>query len=275
MQTDIYMMNINMNNKIIAIFFLLTITSCSLAPGMHMSSSTTWLDDEETIFIESINKEIKILNIYSEANTQPMNKSYLIGIGDQIAITIWGLPEIFPITNINPDSNLRRVDSNGNIFFPYVGAIQASGKTQYQLREDLTFSLSKFFNNPQVDISIARFNSQNFYILGEVTKPQKININDIPISLADAVGEALGLNTNTSKGSDVFIIRHYNSETPKIYRADLSSPAGFIAAGEFYIKDNDIIYVNASGTARWNKVISQFFPFSTFLNSVDNLTSSD
>ena len=116
MQTDIYMMNINMNNKIIAIFFLLTITSCSLAPGMHMSSSTTWLDDEETIFIESINKEIKILNIYSEANTQPMNKSYLIGIGDQIAITIWGLPEIFPITNINPDSNLRRVDSNGNIF---------------------------------------------------------------------------------------------------------------------------------------------------------------
>ena len=37
--------------------------------------------------------------------------------------------------------------------------------------------------------------------------------------------------------------------------------------------NNDIVYVNASGTARWNKVISQFFPFSSFLNSIDNLTN--
>ena len=40
-----------------------------------------------------------------------------------------------------------------------------------------------------------------------------------------------------------------------------------------YLKDNDVIYVNAKGTTRWNRVISQFFPFSSFLNSVDNLTT--
>mgnify|MGYP006228273447 CR=1 FL=1 len=37
------------------------------------------------------------------------------------------------------------------------------------------------------------------------------------------------------------------------------------------LSDNDIVYVNAKGTTRWNRVISQFFPFSSFLNSVDNL----
>ena len=42
-----------------------------------------------------------------------------------------------------------------------------------------------------------------------------------------------------------------------------------------YLSDNDIVYVNSKGTTRWNRVISQFFPFSSFLNSVDNLVNSD
>ena len=54
---------------------------------------------------------------------------------------------------------------------------------------------------------------------------------------------------------------------------NLSTPAGFIAAGSS-MEDNDIVYVNASGTTRWNRIISQFFPFSSFLNSIDNLTSN-
>ena len=55
----------------------------------------------------------------------------------------------------------------------------------------------------------------------------------------------------------------------------MSSPAGFIAAGNFYLSDNDVVYVNAKGTARWNRVISQFFPFSSLLNSLDNLSDSN
>ena len=68
------------------------------------------------------------------------------------------------------------------------------------------------------------------------------------------------------------MIRQSNSNNdPEIFYADLSSPSYFIDAGKFYLMDNDIVYVNSNGTARWNKVISQFFPFSSFLNSVDNL----
>ena len=105
-----------------------------------------------------------------------------------------------------------------------------------------------------------------------ITRPKKINITDIPLSLSDALGEANGLIcTNSADGSKVFIIKS-NNENPSIYLADLSSPAGFIAAKDFVMEDNDIIYVNAKSTTRWNRVISQFFPFSSFLNSIDNLT---
>ena len=62
----------------------------------------------------------------------------------------------------------------------------------------------------------------------------KINITDIPLSLSDALGEAKGISTNTGDGTNVYIIRQSEvSGENQIFRADLSSPAGFIAAGNF------------------------------------------
>ena len=258
-----------------SIMFLIFIGGCSLSPGMHMDTKSSWLDESQYVYIDSAKKNIKLISISDTLDSAYKNTySYKIGIGDQIAVTIWGLPDVFPINNVNPDQNLRRVDANGNIFFPYAGLVKANGKTQNELRNDLTNNLSKYFTDPQVDVSIARFNSQQVFVLGEVTKPIKINITDIPISLSNAIGESFGLNTNTAAASEVFIIRQTKNENdPLIFHADLKNPASFIEAGNFYLSNNDIVYVNSSGTTRWNKVISQFFPFSTFLNSIDNLTS--
>lgn len=268
-----------MNTKKILSFIsvFIFIEACSIAPGMHMNTKSTWINDNSYVYIESLDKNIQIIDISDVLDQEyKSNYKYTIGNGDQIAVTVWGLPDIFPITNINQDQNLRRVDSNGNIFFPYVGIIKASGKTQNEFRIDLTKSLSKFFNEPQVDISISKFNSQQVFVLGEVLKPKKLNITDVPISLSDAIGESFGLNSNSADGSQVFVIRQANksSEFPEVFHANLDSPASFISSGQFYLKNNDIVYVNSSGTARWNRVVSQFFPFSAFLNSVDNLTSN-
>jgi len=265
----------NIIGKSSLILFLFFITGCSLSPGMHMEIKSSWTDESKFIYIDSIDKNIRLIDI-SETIDLSFKNNYLykIGIGDQIAVTIWGLPEIFPVTNVNTDQNLRRVDANGNIFFPYAGLIKAAGKTQDELRNDLTNRLSEFFTDPQLDVTIARFNSQQVFVLGEVTRPKKINITDIPISLSIAIGESFGLNTNTSAASEVFIIRQSSlGEDPMIFHADLKNPSSFIEAGNFYLSNNDIVYVNSSGTTRWNKVISQFFPFSSFLNSVDNLIS--
>ena len=265
----------NMKRKIsFFIIALSLITGCNLSPGMHMDTKSSWLNESKYVYIESIKKDIRVIGISETLDESFVNNySYKIGIGDQIAVTIWGLPDIFPINNISADQNLRRVDANGNIFFPYAGLIKAKSKTQDELRNDLTFRLSKYFTDPQVDVSIARFNSQQVFVLGEVTKPIKINITDIPISLSNAIGESFGLNTNTAAASEVFIIRQNNiGDDPLIFHANLKNPSNFVEAGNFYLVNNDIVYVNSSGTTRWNKVISQFFPFSTFLNSIDNLT---
>ena len=266
-----------MKKKFSLIIAFLVINGCSLSPGMHMETKSNWLDDSRYVYIDSIDKRIKLTGISETLDISYKNNyQYKTGVGEQIAVTIWGLPEIFPINNTNTELNLRRVDANGNIFFPYVGLIKAEGKSQDELRNDLTIGLSEYFTKPQVDVTIARFNSQQIFVLGEVTKPIKINITDVPISLSNAIGESFGLNTNTAEASEVFIIRqNMPGEDPLIFHADLKTPSSFIDAGNFYLVNNDIVYVNSSGTTRWNKVISQFFPFSTFLNSIDNLSSNN
>ena len=275
MLKDIYMtttMKIKMIKKVIFPLIIATLlSSCVLSPGMFMSSSNNW-NGESIIFVKSLNRTIKIESITEKTKLKTNLNFYKIGKGDQLIVTVWGLPDIFPVTGgINSELNTRRVDSNGNIFFPFVGLILAEGKSQDELRKDLTFELSRMFKNVQLDISIAGFNSQKVYLLGEVTTPKVIKLSDIPLSLSNAIGESKGLNTNTSEGEDVFVIRQNPSLDPQIFRVDLSSPSGFLSAGNFYLTDNDIVYVNAKGTTRWNRVISQFFPFSSFLNSVDNL----
>jgi len=261
-----------MRNKIrLLVVFLLS--GCTLAPGMHMETKSSWVDNEKYVFVGSINRNIRLVDISETRDTSyKSNYFYRIGIGDEISVIVWGLPEIFPMVNSGSDQNLRKVDSNGNIFFPYAGLVKAEGKTQSELRNEITLKLSEYFNDPQLDLSIAKFNSQKIFVLGEVTKPVKLNIKDIPISLSDAIGESFGLNTNTAAASEVFIIRQSQPlDEPMIFYANLKTPSGFLEAGNFFLINNDIVYVNSSSTARWNKVISQFFPFSTFLNSIDNL----
>ena len=267
-----YMITKKKFNLILLLFIL---NGCNLSPGMHMETKSSWLNDEKYVFIESLQDNVRLVDITETLDSSyKSNYIYRVGVGDQISVTVWGLQEIFPIVNAGADQNLRRVDSNGNIFFPYAGIIKAAGKTQDEIRNDLTISLSKYFTDPQLDVSISRFNSQQVFVLGEVTKPVKLNITDIPVSLADAIGESFGLNTNTAAASEVFIIRQsLPNKKPIIFHANLETPSSFIEAGNFFLINNDIVYVNSSGTTRWNKVISQFFPFSSFLNSIDNLTS--
>ena len=96
------------------------------------------------------------------------------------------------------------------------------------MREEVTNRLADYFTDPQVDVTIASFNSQQVFVLGEVTKPIKINITDIPISLSKAIGESFGLNTNTAEASQVFIIRQGSAgERPLIFHADLKNPSSF------------------------------------------------
>lgn len=261
------------------IFFItsvLFVSSCSsLSPGSYIKTDSSWVDpDEEFIFFE--NKKIIVKEITHSSNNFA-KQAYKIGQGDELIITVYGMPEIFPMGGVSDSQILKTVNSNGEIFFPFAGEIKAINKTKEELRFDLSERLSKSFTDPQVDVQIKNYKSQRIYILGEVNNPKTIFLQENVITLADALGEVKGINNNTSDASNIFVIRQSQDTNidGEIYKASLDSPSGYLLAGKFELQSQDIIYVNPKGTTRWNRVISQFFPFSTFLNSIDNLTDNN
>ena len=93
MQINIFMKIMNMTKKFSVCVLALSLLGCNLSPGMHMKTSYSG-SENLSVYIESIDKEIKITEIGGK-NVKLQNNDYKIGNGDQIAITVWGLPEFF------------------------------------------------------------------------------------------------------------------------------------------------------------------------------------
>ena len=86
---------------------------------------------------------------------------YKLGVGDKVRISVYGEPDL---------SGEFAVSSEGNVSFPLIGEVQASGKTLEQVRMAVTKALKgEYLRDPQVTAEVIGF--RPFYILGEVNKP--------------------------------------------------------------------------------------------------------
>jgi polysaccharide export outer membrane protein len=87
----------------------------------------------------------------------------------------------------------RTIDDKGELFFPFVGNIQAAGKTIGQFREELSKKLSKYITDPQVEVTVSAFRSKKIFLAGQVKDPGIVAISDQPMRITDAIGLAGGL----------------------------------------------------------------------------------
>lgn len=269
-------MKITMMNRIIYLLLVLFAISCSssFAPGIdepNSRRSSVYLPEKDiSIPIIDINEKVIF-----EINQNDNQKAYIISPGDVLTFTVWGLGDIFPVGGLagqtNNPLNSRTVKPNGEIYFPYVGKIRLADLTIEEARDSIANSLSQQFVDPQVDLTIGKFNeNRKAYLLGEFIRPQPIYIGIETISLTDAIGVANGLDPKFSNAKEIFVIRSNNNKEV-IYRFDLSSSEKFLVSNDFQLKPKDVVYVSASSVTKWNRVFAQIFPFAGFLNQIDNI----
>jgi polysaccharide export outer membrane protein len=85
------------------------------------------------------------------------------------------------------------VDPQGRIQFPFAGLLPVEGLTEEAARALLTHKLAKYIANPNITLRVQSYRSKRVYIDGEVKQPGLQAINDIPMTLVEALNRAGGL----------------------------------------------------------------------------------
>jgi polysaccharide export outer membrane protein len=277
---------------------------------------------------------------------------YKIGPGDVLQITVWDHPELAaalgqPVAPSRPaDAALGfLVDHEGNLQFPYVGTLHVAGDSAEQVQRKITADLGKVMVKPQVTVRVASYRASQIYIDGEVRAPGSQSINDIPMTLTEAInraggfapsadqghvvivrddktyyvnvaqmlhnnqnpskivlqngdllriearedygvyvmgevnkpatvlpmkngrlslGEAISqagsLNNTTADAKELYVIRGGPGLKPQVWHLDATSPVSMLLANQFELQPKDVVYVDAGGLVRFNRVLNLLLP---------------
>ena len=253
--------------RILCAAALLTgLSGCVVAPGMRMSSNATLpISDagkgnvplELTVPVQEIN-----LSLLQQRSDKPESESldlapltgnkaapYLIGPGDVLQITVWDHPELASAESSSSlSSSAQRpadppagfvVNSNGAVQFPYVGLLKVAGKTTDQIQSELATSLT-YFKSPQITVRIASFRSKQVYIEGEVRTPGVQPINDVPMTLYEALNRAGGLQSPADQSRLVLV------RDGKSYSIDMTAMLDQKVSGsQIVLKDGDVLRITS------------------------------
>jgi len=104
------------------------------------------------------------------------------------------------------------------------------------------------------------------FVMGEVGKQQALQINKGKLTLAQALAKAYGVDFNTSRAEEVYVIRTGELKTgelkPEIFQLDAKSPDALILADQFHLQAHDTVFVSTAGVTQWSRVLNQILPSS-------------
>jgi polysaccharide export outer membrane protein len=86
-----------------------------------------------------------------------------------------------------------RVESNGMIHLPYVGAVRAAGRSLDTVRNDIRQSLANVSSESDVYVELANDRSNTVTISGLVKQPGTYSLLDGPLTIVDLVNRAGGM----------------------------------------------------------------------------------
>ncbi|MEL3953303.1 MULTISPECIES: polysaccharide biosynthesis/export family protein [Stenotrophomonas] len=231
--------------------FALTLSGCVWAPGQHLRSSALARDDQpvgndqieliqitpKLIAMDRASRDVPAL---PRALTSYHPGQYQIGVGDILYITVWDHPELTVPAGPQQQLNAagRLVQSDGTLFYPYIGKIPAAGKTPGELRDEITSKLARVIEAPQVDVSMLTYASQRVWVTGASRQAATVPLTVTPLTLGDAISQS-GLDPAQADLSGVRLTREGVTYTIDLDR--LGRQGG--GATNVFLKANDHLYV--------------------------------
>ena len=167
------------------------------------------------------------------ADIQETDKGYVIQAGDILNISVWRENDLQKDVAVHPD---------GGINFPLAGQIIATGKTIYQLQNELATKLAKFVPDPMVTVSIRQVQGNKIYIIGKVSRPGEI-VTNRNIDVMQALSAVGGPTPFASVNKIKILRRDQNGEMKSIPFRYSSVEKGKDLEQNIILRGGDIVIV--------------------------------
>jgi polysaccharide biosynthesis/export protein len=131
-------------------------------------------------------------------------------------------------------------------------------------------------NNPTLRngdvVSVPRRRAEEAYLLGEVARPDVVDLSLEPITLTQAIARRGGLQQPRADARGVLVFRAAEART-RVFQLDTSNPTGLLLGTRFVLEPGDVVYVLRSPLQRWNDTITRLLPTVQALDAAERLAN--
>ncbi|MFP3515249.1 polysaccharide biosynthesis/export family protein [Pseudomonas sp. SIMBA_077] len=235
----------------LAVLAGLALQGCMFSPGQYLDTSeigTEGSPESSRVELIPITPKLIAQNAATYVSSSvPAEllafkpQAYKIGPNDVLYITVWDHPELTAPSGPQQqiDSNGRLVRPDGTIYYPYIGNVEAAGKTIEQLRSVIAQRLAQYVDSPQVDLNVLRFASQKATMSGAVLKAGALPITTSPVNIVEALGAA-EVNAQNADLSSLTLTRDGKEY---VLNLDTLNAAKGSQLHNVYLKDGDQLYL--------------------------------
>jgi len=134
--------------------------------------------------------------------------------------------------------------------------------------------IDKLYLQPGDKIHVPSREENKVYVLGEVVNPRGVPLEHGRLSLTQALGEVGGVFETTADADAIYVVRSARDRQGiDVYHLSAKNPVALVLGDQFQLKPRDVIYVDNTGLAGWNRFITLILPTATLLSDTASFAS--